>query len=82
VKRLEVFGSAATDRFDPARSDVDFLVEFDDLAPDEYADAYFGLLKGLEELFGRSVELIMPSAVRNKYFLMSSNRSRTVGYAA
>lgn len=27
VKRLELFGSAATDEFDPDRSDVDFLVE-------------------------------------------------------
>lgn len=30
VKRLAVFGSATTDRFDPDRSDVDFLVEFRD----------------------------------------------------
>ncbi len=28
VLRLRVFGSALTDRFDPARSDVDFLVDF------------------------------------------------------
>ena len=29
VRRLEVFGSALRDDFNPARSDVDFLVEFD-----------------------------------------------------
>ena len=29
VRRLEVFGSALRDDFDRARSDVDFLVEFD-----------------------------------------------------
>ena len=28
VRRLEVFGSAARGDFDPARSDIDFLVEF------------------------------------------------------
>ena len=28
VRRLELFGSAATDAFDPSRSDLDFLVEF------------------------------------------------------
>ncbi len=28
VTRLEVFGSAAGDSFDPEKSDVDFLVEF------------------------------------------------------
>ena len=29
--------------FDLATSDLDFLVEFDDLPPAEYADAYFSL---------------------------------------
>ena len=28
VARLEVFGSAATEEFDPDRSDVDFIVEY------------------------------------------------------
>lgn len=32
VRRLEVCGSIATSEFDPARSDVDFLVEY----PEEY----------------------------------------------
>ena len=30
VRRLVLFGSAVTDRFDTSRSDVDFLVEFGD----------------------------------------------------
>ena len=37
VRRLEVFGSAARGDFDPERSDVDFLVEFD---PDRRANAF------------------------------------------
>ncbi|HLI19965.1 MAG TPA: DNA polymerase III subunit beta, partial [Stellaceae bacterium] len=43
VRRLDVFGSAvrAAD-FDPAESDIDFLVEFEPLAPPAYADSYFG----------------------------------------
>jgi predicted nucleotidyltransferase len=82
VARLEVFGSAAMDSFDPRRSDVDFLVEFEELAPEEYAEAYFGLLAGLEALFGRPVDLISPSGIQNKYFLLSINRSRTLIYAA
>ena len=28
VARLELFGSGATDAFDPARSDVDFIVAY------------------------------------------------------
>jgi hypothetical protein len=33
VRRLEVFGSAARADFDPASSDLDFLVEFEPMAP-------------------------------------------------
>ena len=29
VRRLDLFGSAARGDFDPVRSDIDFLVEFD-----------------------------------------------------
>ncbi|MEW6249874.1 MAG: nucleotidyltransferase domain-containing protein [Planctomycetota bacterium] len=82
VKRLEVFGSAATEQFDPARSDVDLLVEFQALSPREYAAAYFGLLSALETLFHRPVDLGTPRDIRNKYFLLSINRTRTLIYAA
>jgi predicted nucleotidyltransferase len=82
VRRLEIFGSALTNRFDPHTSDLDFLVEFLPLQSGEYADAYFGLLEALRDLFQRNVDLIMTGAIRNRYFLESVNRSRTVLYAA
>lgn len=65
VKRLDLFGSAATGSFDLARSDLDFLVEFEDLAPAAYARAYFGLREGLAALFGRSVDLVTEPALQN-----------------
>ena len=82
VRRLELFGSAARADFDPAASDLDFLVEFDDLEPAEYADAYFGLLEALQAIFGRAVDLVVPSAVRNPYLLRAIEQSRVVLYAA
>ena len=82
VRRLELFGSAVGKKFDPKSSDIDFLVEFEALEPDEYADTYFGLLEGLRELFKRNVDLVMVSAVKNPYFLESIERSRTLLYAA
>ena len=82
VRRLELFGSALTDRFNSRASDLDFLVEFLPLQPGEYADAYFGLLEGLHELFQRNVDLVMAGAIKNRYFLESINRRRTVLYAA
>lgn len=33
VRRLELFGSAATERYSPENSDIDFLVEFATPAP-------------------------------------------------
>src|SRR5215471_14592992 len=54
VRRLELFGSAATGQDRPGESDLDFLVEFDSLPPGGYADAYFGLLEALEALSGRA----------------------------
>jgi len=82
VRRLELFGSAATGSFDPASSDVDFTVEFAELRPGEWADAYFGLKERLEALLGRPVDLVMPSAVTNPYLLRAIEASRTQLYAA
>jgi predicted nucleotidyltransferase len=67
VARLSVFGSAANDRFDPDTSDLDFLVSFMALPPGRRADAYFGLLEGLEDLFGREIDLVEEEAIRNPY---------------
>jgi len=83
VKQLDIFGSAADETGTlPDASDIDFLVEFLPLKEDQYADAYFGLLFALEELFGRSVDLVMTQAIRNPYFRESVERSRKLLYAA
>ena len=82
VRRLEVFGSAVTGSFDPAKSDVDFLVEFGDLRQGEWADAYFGLLEGLEALLDRPVDLVTVGAVTNPYLLRSIEATRSPLYAA
>ena len=83
VRRLEVFGSAAREaNFDPARSDIDFLVEFQPLQSGAYVDAYFGLKEGLEELFGRPVDLVSAASIRNAYFRRSVERTKAPLYAA
>jgi len=83
VRRLELFGSALTgNNFDPERSDLDFLVEFLPLKEGEYADAYFGLLEAIEHLFNKDINLVMPGAIKNLYFLESINKNRKVLYAA
>lgn len=82
VRRLELFGSAAAGDFNPRSSDLDFLVEFDDLQATDYADAYFGLLEELQRLFRRDVDLVVARSVKNPYLVESIRRSRTLLYAA
>ena len=82
VRRLDLFGSAARGDFDPDRSDFDFVVEFDRAAPQHPFDSYFGLKEELEALFGRNVDLVELSAVRNPYLKASIEQSRENVYAA
>ena len=82
VARLEVFGSAADGTFDPATSDLDFLVEFTVDDRISAFDQYFGLLETLQSLFDRNVDLIEDGAARNPYFIRAVNESRVAVYAA
>lgn len=82
VKRLELFGSAARGDFDPASSDYDFLVEFEDQDYRGSAARYFGLLHALEDLLGRPVDLVDAAAISNPYFRQVADRHKTVLYAA
>jgi hypothetical protein len=82
VRRLELFGSATSDDFDEAGSDLDFLVEFEADPSSRALDAYFGLEEDLEALFGRPVDLVMPRAVRNPYVRAAIERDRRLLCAA
>ena len=81
VRRLELFGSATTGAFDPERSDLDLLVEFDN-DPARLFDRYFGLKDSLEDLYGRAVDLVSTEALVNPYFIASVNQTRRLVYAA
>jgi len=82
VQRIELFGSAAGSGFDPNHSDLDFLVTFQEMGIDQYADAYFGLLEELQALFQRPVDLVVASAIQNPYFRQAVESTRTLIYAA
>lgn len=74
VVRLELFGSAATGEWDADRSDLDFLVEFDDQA--RWA-TQIDLEAALRNLFKREVDLIDDVDFENPYFRQSVEDSRT-----
>lgn len=65
VLRLDLFGSAATGAFDPARSDLDFVAEFADHTPTgTYADRSLDFADALEARFKHRVEIVSATAVR------------------
>ena len=80
VRRLALFGSAATGRSFSEASDLDFVVEFKPLPPGVYANTYFGLLEALQQLFKRPVDLVVESAIKNPYFLEAVEATRTPLY--
>ena len=79
VKTLSVFGSVLTSRFNQ-HSDVDLLVDFNDVDPADYADNYLSLKHELENLFQREVDLIEDSGIINSIFRKNVNRTKQVIY--
>lgn len=83
VRRLEVFGSAARGAdFQPGRSDVDFLVEYDPTSCLSPLEGFFGLQAELSRLLGQPVDLVEVGAIRNPYVLTSIDQNRELVYAA
>ena len=82
VRRLDAFGSVVRGDFDPQTSDLDFLVEFGDLPPVEYAQAWFSLKEALEALFNRPVDLITPNSLENPFFEQRVRSERRNLYAS
>lgn len=81
VKRLRVFGSALSDRFDLETSDVDFLIDFLPNRENLFHD-YFDLKSELEQILGRNVDLIMERSVKNPFFKATAFSEAQEVYAA
>jgi predicted nucleotidyltransferase len=79
VKELELFGSATRDDFSPD-SDIDVLVTFK--GREQLFARYFDLKEGLEQIFGRHVDVVMPEAITNPIFREHVEKERTVVYGA
>lgn len=82
VNRLAIFGSASRDDFEPASSDVDFLVDFGGTYPLGAFEQYFGLKEALERLFRRPVDLVEERAIQNPYFGQAIAQDRIWVYEA
>ncbi|MBX3071572.1 MAG: nucleotidyltransferase domain-containing protein [Thermomicrobiales bacterium] len=75
VRKLEVFGSAATGEFNPESSDVDFLIEIEEGARSSFA-SMFDFQHAAAELLGREVDVVINTRFRNPYFQEAVDESR------
>jgi predicted nucleotidyltransferase len=72
-----------TESFDPDRSDLDFLVEFNFSAENvNWLKVYFELKESLEALFGRSVDLVSYRSIRSPRLRANIDEQRRLLYAA
>ena len=79
VKELYIFGSILTSRFSKY-SDIDMLIQFDNVDILEYADNYFDFKEELEKLFGRGIDLVENQAIRNPIFRKIVDRDKKMVY--
>ena len=81
IVELALFGSIVRDDFGP-ESDVDVMVRFgpEGMAPLPWGT--IGVKMGLEDLLGRSVDVVVKGNIKNPYRLRSISRDYTVMYAA
>jgi len=79
VKELYIFGSILTSKFNK-NSDIDFLVQFDNVDILEYADNYFDFKEKLEKLLGREIDLLENQAIRNPIFRKILDRDKKIVY--
>jgi predicted nucleotidyltransferase len=78
VRRLAVFGSAAKGTFDPATSDIDFVVDYIDWGPGIF-HRFFGFVVALEELLGRRVDMTT-EPIKDAYFREEVERTKDLIY--
>jgi len=73
--KLEVFGSATTDAFDPETSDLDFIVDLGGYDND-VAWRFLDFAEALELLLGYEVDLLTEANIKNPYFREAVDEQR------
>ncbi len=79
VEKLYLFGSATNDTFSK-KSDIDFLVRFQNIDLSIYFTNYLGLKEKLKALFKRDVDLVEEQTLKNPILIKSINRSKKLIY--
>ncbi len=79
VRELYIFGSVLTDKFNDS-SDIDLLVQFENVDILKYFDNYMDFKENLENLLERPVDLLENQAIRNPIFRNVVDRNKKLIY--
>ncbi len=80
VKRAYAFGSVCTPFFNES-SDIDFLIAFEDnLDPLTMGENWWSIYYSLQDLTGRSVDLVTENSLSNPYFVKVLDKTKTPIY--
>ena len=79
VSKLFAFGSILTNRFND-ESDVDLLVSFNKSEVTDYFDNYFDFKYSLEDLLGRTVDLLEEQSIKNPYLKKNVDATKSLIY--
>ena len=79
VRTLHIFGSVLSGKLE-GNSDIDFLVDFNKMPVEDYADTYFNLKFALIDIFKRNIDLLEFNALKNPLFLEEVNKNKVLIY--
>ena len=82
VRSLSIFGSAIRDDFDPMRSDVDVIVEFEEFPMEEYLENKWRLREELAAKLDRKVDLLTWESLGNPVIRGEVEATHVMLYAA
>ncbi len=81
VKSLFAFGSVIDNKL-RSDSDIDLVVDIDDLDPFSYSDKYFNLKFTLEGIFNRKIDLLEQRSIKNKFLKKEIDRTKFQVYGS
>lgn len=79
VKKLFAFGSVLTNKFTD-KSDIDLVVDFENIPVEDYADNYFSLKDALSAILHRDIDLLEDKAIRNPILRRNIDNSKLLIY--
>jgi hypothetical protein len=80
VKRLYAFGSSVSQKFDEAKSDIDLVVDLEEIDPIKKGEKLISLWDNFEIFFRRKVDLLTEKSIANPYLKESIDSSKVLIY--